>query len=134
MPSWIPVTNGSSCSTLTEDGIVAFNELAGECFPPERVCPTGQLAIVLDSEVRSAPTVEAANFKREPRSRSPEPSPKRKPKNWPWSCAMARCPPHSISHRPKRLIPAELSSPPSTVGICTGAADVAWLGQPFLAR
>lgn len=51
--------------TLTEDGIVAFNEQAGECFPPSAACPTGQLAIVLDSEVRSAPIVQLANFERD---------------------------------------------------------------------
>jgi preprotein translocase subunit SecD len=50
---------------LTEGGIVAFNEQASQCSPPSAVCPSGQLAIVLDSEVRSAPTVEGANFERD---------------------------------------------------------------------
>ncbi|MGH9086319.1 MAG: preprotein translocase subunit SecD [Acidimicrobiales bacterium] len=59
-----PSGRWSVALTLTEDGIVAFNELAGECFPPSGACPTGQLAIVLDSEVRSAPTVQAASFER----------------------------------------------------------------------
>lgn len=51
--------------TLREDGIVAFNEQASECFERSAVCPTGQLAIVLDSEVRSAPTVQQGSFERD---------------------------------------------------------------------
>ena len=60
-----PSGQWSVALTLTEDGIGAFNELAGVCFPPTAACPTGQLAIVIDSEVRSAPTVQAASFERE---------------------------------------------------------------------
>jgi len=44
------------------DGIDAFNAIAATCFPPSESCPTGQLAIVLDSEVQSAPTIQQASF------------------------------------------------------------------------
>jgi preprotein translocase subunit SecD len=44
------------------DGIAAFNALAAECFSKAETCPTGQLAIVLDSEVQSAPTIQQASF------------------------------------------------------------------------
>lgn len=47
-----------------DDGIDRFNEIAGQCYlasDPE-VCPTGQLAIVLDSVVQSAPTINSPSF------------------------------------------------------------------------
>ena len=47
------------------DGIDKFNAAAAQCAPPSATCPTGQLAIVLDSIVQSAPTIQAANFTRD---------------------------------------------------------------------
>jgi len=44
------------------DGIDRFNSIAAQCSPPSEVCPTGQLAIVLDSVVQSAPTIQTASF------------------------------------------------------------------------
>jgi len=51
--------------TLTPEGIDEFNAMAARCFPPSETCPTGQVAIVLDSVVHSAPTVQTATFKRD---------------------------------------------------------------------
>jgi preprotein translocase subunit SecD len=48
-----------------ENGIDKFNEIAGKCYqqaPDPQVCPTGQLAIVLDSVVQSAPTIQQPNY------------------------------------------------------------------------
>ena len=42
-----------------------FNDMAGRCAPPSETCPAGQIAIVLDSEVHSAPTVQAPRFERD---------------------------------------------------------------------
>ena len=39
-----------------------WNALASECFTGSTLCPTHQLAIELDGEVISAPTVQQANF------------------------------------------------------------------------
>jgi preprotein translocase subunit SecD len=39
-----------------------WNQLASECFSGSTLCPTHQLAIELDGEVISAPTVQQANF------------------------------------------------------------------------
>jgi preprotein translocase subunit SecD len=50
---------------VTGDGIDDFNAVASECFNHSETCPTGQLAIVLDSEVVSAPTIETASFTRD---------------------------------------------------------------------
>jgi preprotein translocase subunit SecD len=50
---------------LTEDGIAEFNEVAAQCSPPSETCPTGQLAIVLDSVVQSAPTLQSPTFERD---------------------------------------------------------------------
>jgi len=53
---------------MTEAGIETFNLLAGECFEPEAgnsPCPTGQLAIVADGRVLSAPTINAPSFARD---------------------------------------------------------------------
>ena len=47
------------------DGIAKFNAISSECFSKSEVCPTGRLAIALDSEVVSAPTIQQASFKRE---------------------------------------------------------------------
>ena len=44
------------------DGIDLFNTVAATCFNREPTCPTGQLAIVLDGDVVSAPTIQQASF------------------------------------------------------------------------
>jgi preprotein translocase subunit SecD len=44
------------------EGIDLFNQVAAQCNPPSQVCPTGQLAIVLDSVVQSAPTISEASY------------------------------------------------------------------------
>ena len=44
------------------DGIDQFNAIAAQCNPPSETCPTGQLAIVLDSVVQSAPTIQTPSF------------------------------------------------------------------------
>jgi preprotein translocase subunit SecD len=36
--------------------------MAAQCSPPSDVCPTGSLAIVLDSVVKSAPTIQQSSF------------------------------------------------------------------------
>lgn len=46
-------------------GIESFNAAAAACFAKTEVCPQGQLAIVLDSRVVSAPTIEQASFTRD---------------------------------------------------------------------
>lgn len=48
-----------------EDGIDKFNEIAAVCYqgdPDPTLCPTGQLAIVLDSVVQSAPSITEASY------------------------------------------------------------------------
>lgn len=47
---------------LSPEGSAAFNEFAAECFSSTEACPTGQLAIVLNGEVVSAPTVQEPSF------------------------------------------------------------------------
>jgi preprotein translocase subunit SecD len=47
------------------DGIDQFNAIAAQCNPPSETCPTGQLAIVLDSVVQSAPTIQTPSFARD---------------------------------------------------------------------
>src|SRR5690606_37401993 len=48
-----------------EDGIDKFNEIAAQCFYGDPVCPQGELAIVLDSVVQSAPTIREPSFARD---------------------------------------------------------------------
>jgi preprotein translocase subunit SecD len=49
-----------------QDGIDAFNEIAAVCNAGDPVqCPTRKLAIVLDSEVISAPDIEEPSFERD---------------------------------------------------------------------
>ena len=48
-----------------EEGIDRFNALAARCFSGDASCPTQQMAIVLDGNVESAPTVNAPAFQRD---------------------------------------------------------------------
>jgi preprotein translocase subunit SecD len=48
-----------------ENGIDKFNEIAAQCFveaPDPQVCPSGRLAIVLDSVVQSSPSISEASY------------------------------------------------------------------------
>ena len=45
------------------DGIGKFNGAASQCYSKAATCPSGQLAIVLDGQVISAPSINAASFK-----------------------------------------------------------------------
>ena len=47
---------------LTGKGSGVFDTIAGKCNPPSEVCPTGQLAIVLDAVVQSAPSINTSKF------------------------------------------------------------------------
>lgn len=47
------------------DAIDAFNSMASTCFTRAATCPTGQLAIVLDSRVVSAPVIQQPSFQRD---------------------------------------------------------------------
>lgn len=48
-----------------DEGIGRFNALASRCYNRAADCPTQQMAIVLDGNVESAPTVNAPAFERE---------------------------------------------------------------------
>ncbi len=48
-----------------EDGIDLFNVAASACFNRTEVCRAGQLAIVLDGVIESAPTVNTSYFERD---------------------------------------------------------------------
>ncbi len=47
------------------DGIDKFNAAAAQCNPPSKTCPTGQIAVVLDNKVLTAPNIEVASFQRD---------------------------------------------------------------------
>jgi preprotein translocase subunit SecD len=47
---------------FTGGGSAAFDALAGQCFNQTEQCPSGQLAIVLDGIVQSAPVVQDASY------------------------------------------------------------------------
>jgi len=47
------------------DGIDKFNTSAGQCFSKGTTCPTGQMAVVLDNKVLTAPSINAASFARD---------------------------------------------------------------------
>jgi preprotein translocase subunit SecD len=48
-----------------DPGIDRFNRLAARCFAQQTTCPTGQVAVVLDQLVLSAPTVQIPSFERD---------------------------------------------------------------------
>ena len=47
---------------ISGDGLAPFNEAALACNTRQPVCPTGQLAIVLDGVVESAPVIQQPSF------------------------------------------------------------------------
>lgn len=47
---------------LRPDGEAMWNQLAAECFALSSTCPSGQLAIVLDDVIQSAPRVNQPSF------------------------------------------------------------------------
>jgi len=47
----------------TADGIGQFNAISAQCYAKSSNCPTGQLAIVLDGRVLSAPVIQTGSFK-----------------------------------------------------------------------
>jgi protein-export membrane protein SecD/preprotein translocase SecF subunit len=47
------------------DGIKSFNAIAAQCNAKTETCPSGQLAIVLDSNVVSAPTISQPSYQRD---------------------------------------------------------------------
>ncbi|HEX5946093.1 MAG TPA: protein translocase subunit SecD [Acidimicrobiales bacterium] len=50
------------------DGIDKFNEIAALCYesaPDPEICPSGRLAVVLDSVVQSAPSISQASYTRD---------------------------------------------------------------------
>ena len=72
-PSWpigivevTPVlTTGDSCHlvvSLDDPGFTVFNEIANLCFRNDRLCPTGQLAIVVEDRLISTPVVNSPSF------------------------------------------------------------------------
>jgi preprotein translocase subunit SecD len=46
-------------------GIDRFNDAAARCYAKDQTCPTGQLAIVVDDTVVSAPSIQQATFERD---------------------------------------------------------------------
>jgi preprotein translocase subunit SecD len=48
-----------------ERGIDTFNEIAAQCVEGTVTCPDGQLAIVMDGVVITAPTINSASFERD---------------------------------------------------------------------
>ena len=63
------LNNGAWQISLTmrggEDGIDLFNDIAAQCVSVQATCPSGALAIVLDSVVQSAPQIQQASFERD---------------------------------------------------------------------
>jgi preprotein translocase subunit SecD len=50
---------------MTSAGINGFNSIAAACFNKQQTCPTGLLAITLDAQVVSAPTIQTPTFERD---------------------------------------------------------------------
>jgi preprotein translocase subunit SecD len=46
-------------------GIALFDAVAAKCFAKDASCPTGQLALLLDGAVLSAPNIDAPSFERD---------------------------------------------------------------------
>jgi hypothetical protein len=49
-------------ATLTPNGLADWNAAAASCFAGDEMCPSRQLALLLDDQVLTAPTVNASEF------------------------------------------------------------------------
>ncbi|HEV7761946.1 MAG TPA: hypothetical protein VGO78_23220 [Acidimicrobiales bacterium] len=50
---------------LTEDGIAAFDDVAVVCSQLGAACPVGQLALVVDGVVVTAPVISERSYERD---------------------------------------------------------------------
>ena len=103
-----PRVSGASRLSIKGDDLPLFNQVATQCFEATRdpsVCPTGQLGIVLDGEVQSAPARSSSRSSAATASPSPAASPSARPATSPWSCASAPCPSSSRPRRCRRCRP-----------------------------
>lgn len=48
--------------TLSAEALDAFNASASECFERTSDCPSGQVAILLDGSVMTAPTIQQPRY------------------------------------------------------------------------
>ena len=74
------------------DGIDQFNAIAAQCNPPSETCPTGQLAIVLDSVVQSAPDDPDSRASTQDEIQISGTSRSPRPRTWRWCSATAALP------------------------------------------
>lgn len=51
--------------TLTDDGLDAFNGIAATCYQRLPDCPTGQVALVVDDTVVTAPVIHEGSYERD---------------------------------------------------------------------
>lgn len=61
-PTLDPTQGWGVAVDLRGEGEIEWNLLASQCFQRSASCPSGQLAIVLDDVIQSAPTVNAPQF------------------------------------------------------------------------
>jgi hypothetical protein len=65
-PTTVPATETWSVQfALNEAALRSFNLLAGECFQRGPTCPTGQVAIVVDGNVVTAPVIQQPEYERD---------------------------------------------------------------------
>jgi preprotein translocase subunit SecD len=65
-PTTVPATETWSVQfALSEAAIRSFNRVAGECFQRGPTCPTGQVAIVVDGKVVTAPVIQQPEYERD---------------------------------------------------------------------
>lgn len=60
-----PVSGWRVDLVFTEDGIAAFNSVAAVCSQFGPTCPLGQLALLVDGEIVTAPTITQPSFERD---------------------------------------------------------------------
>lgn len=61
-----PISGGWRVELVfTEDGIATFNDVAAICSQFGAACPVGQLALLVDGEVVTAPTITQPSFERD---------------------------------------------------------------------
>ncbi len=94
-----------------EGGIDKFNTAAGQCFNQAATCPTGRLAIVLDSRVVSAPNIQQASFERATASRSAATSTRARRVTWPPCSSTALCRSSSSASRCRSCRPPSARTP-----------------------
>jgi preprotein translocase subunit SecD len=106
------------------DGIGLFNTAAAQCYNRESACPSGQLAIVLDGRVISAPTIQTPSFQADQIQITGGPFTEREAKDLATSLKYGALP-VELEQQQAQIVSATLGRDALRAGLVSGAVGLA---------